>query len=99
MSVLKKSVLLLVFAAGAVMAQEPATKVFPPTTEQKTQIHAKLAELSARLAGLGAKNTDPQLLADVQIHKKAADYILRFPEEFFGPDYAAETIKALDLGI
>ena len=35
----------------------------------------------------------------MQIHKKAADYILRFPEEFFGPDYAAETIKALDLGI
>jgi pimeloyl-ACP methyl ester carboxylesterase len=99
MSVLNKSIMLLVFAAGIVAAQEPAAKVFPPTAEQKTQIHAKLAELSARLAGLGANKADPGLLADVQIHKKAADYILRFPEEFFGPDYAAETIKALDLGI
>ena len=99
MSVLEKSILLLVFAAGVALAQEPAAKVFPPTAEQKKQIHSKLAELSARLAGLGANKTDPQLLADVQIHKKAADYILRFPEEFFGPDYAAETIKALDLGI
>ena len=40
-----------------------------------------------------------RLLADVQIYRKAADYILRFPEEFFGPNYAAETIMALNTGI
>ena len=99
MSALKKPFCSLALAAAVVVAQEPAAKVFPPTPEQKTEIHAKLAELSARIAALGANKTDPQLLADLQIHKKAADYILRFPEEFFGPDYAAETIKALDLGI
>jgi hypothetical protein len=99
MPVLKKIILLLVLAAAVVAAQEPLAKVFPPTPEQKAQIHAKLAELSARIAGLGEKKTDPRLLADVQIHKKAADYILRFPEEFFGPEYAAQTINALDKGI
>ena len=99
MPALKKTILLLALAAAVVVAQEPGAKVFPPTPEQKTEIHAKLAELSARIAALRAKKTDSQLLADLEIHKKAADYILRFPEEFFGPNYAAETIKALELGI
>lgn len=98
MSVLKKTVLLFVLAAAVVVAQGQE-KVFPPSTEQKAEIHKKLAELSARLAALGDRKTDPALLADVQIYKKAVEYILRFPEEFFGPHYAAETIAALDTGI
>ena len=99
MSVLKKTMLLLVLAAAVTAAQGPEDKVFPPTAEQKAEIHKKLAELSARLAALGDKKFDPVLLADAQIYKKAADYILRFPEEFFGAQYAAETIKVLDTGI
>ena len=99
MSVLKKTVLLCVLAAAVVVAQGQEAKVFPPTADQKAEIHKKLAELSARLAALGSNKTDPQLLADVQIYKKAAEYILRFPDEFFGANYAAETITALDTGI
>jgi hypothetical protein len=82
-----------------VLSQGQEAKVFPPTAEQKAEIHKKLAELSARLAALGSNKADPQLLADVHIYKKAAEYILRFPDEFFGPNYAAETIAALDTGI
>lgn len=99
MSVLKKSVLLCVLAAAVVSAQGQGAKVFPPTADQKAEIHKKLAELSARLAALGSNKTDPQLLADVHIYKKAVEYILRFPDEFFGLNYAAETIAALDTGI
>ncbi len=99
MSVLKKTVLLCVLAAAVVVAQGQGAKVFPPTAEQKAEIHKKLAELSARIAALGSNKTDPQLLADVQIYKKATEYILRFPDEFFGANYAAETITALDTGI
>lgn len=99
MSVLKRSVLLCVLAAAVVVVRGQDEKVYPPSAEQKAEIHKKLAELSARIAALGSKKTDPQLLADVQIYKKAAEYILRFPEEFFGPNYAAETINALDTGI
>jgi pimeloyl-ACP methyl ester carboxylesterase len=97
MSVLKKAVLLFALAAAVVVAQ--GAKVFPPSADQKAEIHKKLAELSARIAALGDKKTDPALLTDVQIYKKAVDYILRFPEEFFGQNYAAETIAALDTGI
>ena len=96
MSVLKKTILLCVAAAAVVVAQGQEAKVFPPSAEQKAEIHKKLAELSARIAALGDKKTDAALLADVQIYRKAADYILRFPEEFFGPNYVAETITALD---
>jgi pimeloyl-ACP methyl ester carboxylesterase len=99
MSVFKRTGLMIVLGAAAVAAQAPQQKVFPPSQEQKTEIHAKLAELSARMAALGSKKADPKLLADVQIYQKAANYILRFPEEFFGPQYAAETIAALDAGI
>ncbi|HKY21850.1 MAG TPA: prolyl oligopeptidase family serine peptidase [Vicinamibacterales bacterium] len=98
MSVLKKAALLLACTA-AVVAVQGQQKTFPPTTEQKAEIHKKLAELSARVAGLGDKKIDPALLADVQIYKKAVEYILRFPEEFSGPNYVAETIAALDTGI
>jgi pimeloyl-ACP methyl ester carboxylesterase len=99
MSVLKRCALLCVLAAAVVVAQGQGEKVFPPSAEQKAEIHKKLAELSARIAALGSKSADPQRLADVQIYKKAAEYILRFPEEFFGPNYVAETIAALDTGI
>jgi pimeloyl-ACP methyl ester carboxylesterase len=99
MCVLKKTVLLCVLAAAVVAAQGQEAKVFPPTAEQKAEIHKKLAELSARIAALRSKKTNADVLADVQIYKKAADYILRFPEEFFGANYAAETITALDTGI
>jgi pimeloyl-ACP methyl ester carboxylesterase len=99
MQLFRKTVLALMLAAAVVAAQEPAAKVFPPNADQKAEIHKKLAELSARIAALGDKKTDPALLADVQIYRKAVDYILRFPEEFFGPNYAAETIAALDNGI
>ena len=99
MSVLKKTALLVVLAAAVVVAQQSGAKVFPPTADQKAEIHKKLAELSARLAALGSKQANPDLLADIHIHKKATEYILRFPEEFFGAQYAAETIKVLDTGI
>ena len=99
MSVLKKTALLVMLTAAVVAAQQSGAKVFPPTAEQKAEIHKKLAELSARLAALGSKQANPDLLADIQIHKKATEYILRFPEEFFGAQYAADTIKVLDAGI
>lgn len=98
MPVLKETVLLCVLAAAAVAAQGQA-QVFPPNIDQKTEIHKKLAELSARLAALGSKKIDPQVLADAQIHKKAVEFVLRYPDEFVGPDSAAEAITTLDLGI
>ncbi len=97
MSVFKKTAVLCVLAAAVAVAQGQE-KVFPPSADQKAEIHKKLAELSARIAALGGK-TDSALLADVRIYQKGVDYILRFPEEFFGENYVADTITALDTGI
>jgi predicted esterase len=103
MSVLKKVCLFVLLAATTVVAQRqtqpPRPQVFPPTAEQRTEIDARLAELSKRVDALSAKKTDPGLLADVDVYRKAAAYILRYPEEFFGKDYAAETLNVLDMGL
>src|SRR4026207_1309986 len=96
---MKKIFVLLLICSAALTAQTPQQKVFPPTAEQRAQIDAKLADLTARLNSLAGKNTDPHALVDVLIYQKAAQYILRFPEEFFGAAYASETIAALDAGI
>ena len=59
----------------------------------------KLAALSARVRALRAKRTDPALLADVDVYRKAAEWILRYPDEFYTRAYAANTIAALDKGL
>src|ERR1700687_2091004 len=103
MSVLKKIWLFVLLAVATVVAQRqtqaPRPQLFPPTAEQRTQIDAKLAELSKRIDALSAKKTDPSLVADVDIYRKAAAYIARFPEEFFTADYAPQTIADLDMGL
>jgi pimeloyl-ACP methyl ester carboxylesterase len=99
MPVMKKICLFLLLGAVVIAAQESQPKTFPPTAEQRTQIDAKLADLTRRIDALTAKKVDAQLLADVLIYQKAAQYILRFPEEFFRAPYAAETIAVLDMGL
>ena len=62
----------------------------PPTTEEKRVIEQKMSTLASRVAALTAKKADPALLADVDIYRKAAEYILRFPEEFATKAFTAE---------
>ncbi|HTL03873.1 MAG TPA: prolyl oligopeptidase family serine peptidase [Vicinamibacterales bacterium] len=101
MPALQRTWLLVLLTAATVMAQAPAPapKLFPPTAEQRVQIDAKLADLTKRIDALAAKKTDPQLLADVAIYQKAAQFILRYPEEFSTASYTPETIAALDAGL
>ena len=98
MSVLKKLCVFLLLGA-AVAAQRGAPQTYPPTAEQRQMIDAKLADLTSRIKALAAKKTDPALLADVDIYRKAADFILRYPEEFSTKNYTPETIKVLDDGL
>jgi pimeloyl-ACP methyl ester carboxylesterase len=95
-----KTICLFLLLGGAAVAQRgQPDPVFPPTAEQRQAIDAKLSDLTARINALSAKKADPALLADIDIYRKAAEYILRFPEEFFGKNYAAETITVLDAGL
>src|SRR5438270_12421908 len=76
-----------------------ATAAEPPTAEVKLQIETKMADLAGRVKALAAKKADPALLADVDIYRKAAEYILRFPDEFATKAFVPNTLAALDTGL
>src|SRR5258708_36353167 len=76
-----------------------AADSFPPSAEQMRQIQGKVSALSARVKGLAARQVDAALLADVDVYRKAAEWILRYPEEFYSKAYTANTIAALDKGL
>src|SRR6266704_791377 len=70
-----------------------------PDAEQKRQMRDKMSALSARVSALAAKHADSALLADVGVYRKAAEWILRYPEEFYSKAYAPNAIAALDKGL
>lgn len=84
-----------VLAAAALQAA-PA---YTPTQSEIGQIESKLADLTKTLDQLHTRHADDALLADVEIYKKAADYILRYREEFYTQAYVRNTLSALDTGI
>ena len=69
----------------ALAAQAPPTSA-PPGAQERQVIEEKTSTLASRVAALTAKKADPALVADVDIYRKAAEYILRFPEEFATKD-------------
>ena len=69
---------------GVVVAKSPVRKYFPdPGTD--TEIHATLAELSARIAARGHRKPIRSCWLTCR-STRGGGYILRFPEEFFGPN-------------
>ncbi len=58
-----------------------------------------MTALAGRVRALSAKHTDAALLADVDVYRKAAEWILRYPDEFYTKAYAANAIAALDKGL
>jgi dienelactone hydrolase len=87
--------LTMVLAGGALHTP----LVQPPSPDETREIEKKLSDLSARIQGLRARKTDPALLADVDIYRKAAEYMLRFPEEFASQAFVTDTRAALDTGM
>src|SRR5262245_46253359 len=81
-----------------VAAQTPQGPV-PPTAAERQEIEHRLTELASSVKALGASKADPALIADVDIYRKAAEYILRFPEEFATKTLVADTLKVLDTGL
>src|SRR4029453_11754153 len=90
---------LLVLTAGSLTLHGQTTVGAGPSADQKLAIEKKLTELASRVDALRAKKADAALLADVEIYRKAAAYILRFPEEFANPDYRPHTMSVLDTGL
>jgi Prolyl oligopeptidase family len=90
---------LLALTAGSLTLHGQTAVGAGPSADQKLAIEKKLTELASRVDALRAKKADAALLADVDIYRKAAAYILRFPEEFAKPDYVAHTMSVLDTGL
>lgn len=94
----KIACVVLALVVAAIAAQAPP-QAFPPSAEQRREIERKMEELASRVRALAARKIDPALLADVDIYRKAAEYILRFPEEFATKEFTANTLAVLDTGL
>ena len=71
---------------------------YQPTAEEQRAMQDKLAALASRVKALAARHADADLLADVDVYRKAAEWILRYPEEFYTKAYAANTLAAINRG-
>ena len=71
---------------------------YQPGGEELGQIRARLAELSAAIERVSTPPNEV-LLPDVEVYRKAAQWILRYPEEFYAQAYVAHTLRVLDEGI
>jgi hypothetical protein len=84
--------------AALAAAQTPSPPALP-TADGRREIEHKLTELTSQVKALGASPADPALVADVDVYRKAAEYILRFPEEFATKAFVADTLNVLDTGL
>lgn len=66
--------------------------------EETAQIEAKLRQLESAVNGLKERDLREQWIADVDVYRKAAEWILRH-NEFYQPRYVQDTLKALDTGL
>jgi predicted esterase len=92
---------LALVAASPAFAQTayPSAKKLKISEKDRQEITTKLAELRTAVAGLKRNaKLDRQLLADVEIYAKAAEWILRHGE-FYRRNYARNTVKALNTGL
>lgn len=87
--------ILLVVASG--VAQAPTAE--PPNADERLALEGRMRELASRVATLAARKVDPALIADVDVYRKAAEYILRFPEEFATKAYITDTLRVLETGL
>jgi dienelactone hydrolase len=83
----------------ALAAQQGQVQPFSLSPGDRQRIEAKLRGLSDHLAALAAKPVDAALLADAAVYQKAAEFILRFPEEFATESFVADTMSVLDEGL
>jgi hypothetical protein len=83
----------------ALAAQQAQVQPFSLSPSDRQRIEVALHGLSAHVAALAARPVDAALLADVAVYQKAAEFILRFPEEFAAESFVADTMSVLDEGL
>jgi hypothetical protein len=83
--------LLALLICAQLLAAQPA---FTPDPADLGRIRAGLSQLRSRLDSLPASD----LKADVEVYAKAAGWNLRYPDEFFGPEYVKNALVSVEIG-
>ena len=97
------AILLLCLVAS--LAGEPARAADPyvPTKKELGEIRGRLAGLRGRLDKLWKKaeliRISEDRFLDVEVYAKAAEWLLRYPEEFYDKSYVQKALKVLDTGL
>jgi dienelactone hydrolase len=76
----------------------PLAAAYEPTPDEMRQIQGKHTELGKRLSMIRAA-ADKDLLLDAEVHYKAVQWLLRYPEEFYAKNYVAHALAVLDHGL
>jgi dienelactone hydrolase len=90
-----RTLVCVILSVAALAAQQQPPRRHTPTPEELRQIHDKSTELAALLA----KVERHALYPDAAVYLKAAEFIVRHPEEFANAGFVKDTLAALDTGI
>ena len=95
--------LLLCVLAGFPGRWASAADPYVPTEKELGKIRGKLEKLRERLDRLWKKAAVIRIpedrFLDVEVYAKAAEWLLRYPEEFYDKSYVAKAVKVLDAGL
>ena len=95
--------LLLCVLAGFPGRWASAAGPYVPTEKELGKIRGKLEKLRERLDKLWKKAAVIRIpedrFLDVEVYAKAAEWLLRYPEEFYDKSYVAKAVKVLDAGL
>jgi pimeloyl-ACP methyl ester carboxylesterase len=69
------------------------------TPDEKAAYQSKIDELDSIVKGLRARNTNVDLIADVDIFAKAGKWLVEFPQDFANAQAVANYLAVLDQGI
>jgi dienelactone hydrolase len=79
-----------------VAQQQPEKGPYVPSADELRAIRAKRNELAAALQRVRVAD---DIRVDVDVYVKAADWIMRHPDEFYTKAYYDNTLKVLDTGL
>src|SRR6266849_2555501 len=81
---------------GAARGRGPSYEL---TADDRRQIQTKLDQLDALIKPLKVKRGEDDLMADVDVHSKAARWVLEFPEDITNQNDVRTALAVLDRGI
>src|SRR5205823_132580 len=82
--------------AAAARGRGPAYQLTPA---DRQEIQTKLDQLDALIKPLKAKRGEDDLMADVDVHSKAAHWVLEFPEDVTAQNDVRNVLAVLDRGL